>query len=62
MLMTERAKIFKKKNGKFDSREYMLWIMRCSHNYKIEREVNSVHDQDDFTEYLRVQPLEGEYL
>ena len=57
--MQPRAEIFIEKNGEWDSNKHRRWIMRCSDKFEEETGRRTVGNQDEFTEYLKTQSLEG---
>ena len=57
--MNTRAEIFIEKNGEWDSNKYIRWIMRCSDKFEEETGRRTVGNQDEFTEFLKTQSLEG---
>ena len=57
--MQPRAEIFINKNGEWASNKYQRWIMRCSDKFEEETGRRTVGNQDEFTEYLKTQSLEG---
>ena len=60
--LTERAQIFVKKHGDFNSLRYMTWIQEHSRNYKKKNNLNQwaeITDQEAFTEFIKEEEKIG---
>ena len=54
--LTERAQIFVKKHGDFNTVRYMTWINKHAKNYRKKNNLNQwaeITDHDAFTEFIR---------